>query len=258
MNTLDYLDRPIAFHRSFVKLTGSVNAALMLSQAIHWAKRTTDPDGWFYKSAAEWEEETGLTRRELDTARKLLKDILEQKLAGVPATIHYRITGKQLREWLGNKSSASLAESAKLDSTKTPNKLSENRQTTNSAKTTSTNPSSAHATMIRLWTEAYSQQFGCEYAFQGGKDAKAVKELLASTKLSPEQLIDIAKSAWKNGSTFYCKSAASLTGFNSKFNEIRQELKNGTHRKSTTSSGRLVGVSSQRRSKDYEGVGKIQ
>ena len=32
---LNTLDRPIAFHRCFVTLTGSVTVALMLSQAVY-------------------------------------------------------------------------------------------------------------------------------------------------------------------------------------------------------------------------------
>jgi hypothetical protein len=136
MNPLDFMDRPIAFHRVFVTITGSVNAALMLSQAIYWSKRTKDVEGWFYKSAIEWEKETGLTRREQDTARKLLAEVLEEKLAGMPATTHFRVTGGQLRKWFGNKTRPSLAENAKLDSTKAPNKFGGKRQTTNIAETT--------------------------------------------------------------------------------------------------------------------------
>jgi hypothetical protein len=61
-------DRPIAFQRPFVELTGSVTAALFLSQAYYWSSRTTLQDGWFYKTREEWEEETGLTRYELETS----------------------------------------------------------------------------------------------------------------------------------------------------------------------------------------------
>lgn len=68
----DLLDRPIAFHRAFVTLTGSITAALMLSQAMYWRKRTKDTGRWFYKSQEEWTEETGMTRREQETARKKL------------------------------------------------------------------------------------------------------------------------------------------------------------------------------------------
>jgi hypothetical protein len=87
------LTRPIAFHRPFATIGGSVGAGVFLSQLYYWSERTNDPDGWVYKSAAEWHEETMLTRRELDTVRKALRvdGIIKEKLAGVPATVHYKI-----------------------------------------------------------------------------------------------------------------------------------------------------------------------
>ena len=96
---VDALDRPIAFHRVFKTLTKSTNAALMLSQGVYWEKRTTDPDGWFWKTQDEWEDETGLTRYEQEGAREVLgaikdKDgnkIFEEKLAGLPARMHFRV-----------------------------------------------------------------------------------------------------------------------------------------------------------------------
>ena len=50
---LDLLDRPIAFHRVFVTITGSLAAGVMLSQALYWSRRTKDPEGWFYKTQPE-------------------------------------------------------------------------------------------------------------------------------------------------------------------------------------------------------------
>lgn len=133
----DLLDRPIAFHRPFVTLAGSVNAALLLSQAIYWSKRTKDPEGWFYKSARDWEEETGLTRREQETARKSLKALgfwLED-LRGVPATMYFRIDSDRLY--------LSFDKNAKLDSLVPSNQLTPNRQTSiteNTTETTTGNP----------------------------------------------------------------------------------------------------------------------
>lgn len=76
MRFLKLLDRPIAFHRCFVDLAGSVTAALVLSQAIYWQKRILeDRDGWWYKTRSEWMEETGLSRRQQETARKCLKQL---------------------------------------------------------------------------------------------------------------------------------------------------------------------------------------
>jgi len=67
------LGPPIAFNRSLVPLVGSVHAALMLSQALYWSDKTKDPEAWFWKSQDEWTEETGLSRREQETARKQLQ-----------------------------------------------------------------------------------------------------------------------------------------------------------------------------------------
>jgi hypothetical protein len=85
---LELLEAPIAFHRAFVKIGGGVTAGLLLSQAFYWSKnrRAKERGGWFYKSHAEWEEETGLTRREQQTARDHLREkgLLEEKIDALP------------------------------------------------------------------------------------------------------------------------------------------------------------------------------
>jgi len=90
---LQLLDRPIAFHRCFVTLTGSVTAALMLSQALYWQRRCKESEGWWYKTLEEWTEETGLNRRETEAARIKLRalEVLEEKRTGSPAKLWYRI-----------------------------------------------------------------------------------------------------------------------------------------------------------------------
>lgn len=113
-------DRPIAFQRVFVKLGVGITGALMLSQAVYWSNRTKDPDGWFYKDQAEWEEETGLTRREQETARKKLVDlgVLQERKKGIPCRLFYRVNMRVLS--LQVNKIASLAESAILECTKAP------------------------------------------------------------------------------------------------------------------------------------------
>lgn len=87
------LDRPIAYHRVFFDLTDSIKAALMLSQAVYWSKRTKDEEGWFYKSRHEWRAETGMTREEQEGARRILRQLgcWQEKLHGVPGRLFYRI-----------------------------------------------------------------------------------------------------------------------------------------------------------------------
>jgi hypothetical protein len=86
-------DRPIAFNRAFVRLGIGVTGALFLSQALYWSKRTKDPEGWFYKTIEDWQEETGLTKEEQLTIKKKLTALgfLEVKKKGVPATNHFKI-----------------------------------------------------------------------------------------------------------------------------------------------------------------------
>ena len=94
------LDRPIAYHRIFAKICGSVNAGVMLSQAYYWEQRVSSPDGFFYKTQIEWEEETCLSRKEQETCRKILKALgfWEEKLEGIPCRLYYRLDTDKLLE----------------------------------------------------------------------------------------------------------------------------------------------------------------
>lgn len=94
--SLELLDRPIAFHRIFVDITGSVNAALMLSQAVYWQRRSKEDFWW--KTETEWEEETGLSRREQQVARALLKKQVFwlEKRQGIPAKLFFCVNGDSL------------------------------------------------------------------------------------------------------------------------------------------------------------------
>ena len=91
---LSALDRPVAYHRVFRRVSGSTVAAVFLSQLWYWT-RTLPPerDGWLYKTQSEMEEETGLSRREQETARKHLKEqgLVEEQRKGNPAKLWYRI-----------------------------------------------------------------------------------------------------------------------------------------------------------------------
>jgi hypothetical protein len=129
----ELLDRPIAFHRVFARITGSVNAALMLSQANYWTRRASLEGGWFWKTQDEWEEETALGRREQETARKTLRRLgaWHEELRGVPAKMHFRLDLERLRELLlqyGGNRQTGLAEADILEGRKAPNCEGGNRQ----------------------------------------------------------------------------------------------------------------------------------
>ncbi len=85
--------RPIAFYSAYAHALGSVTAALLLSQLCYWADKGHDPDGWLYKTQAELEAETGMGRREQETARRVLRaaGILAERKAGTPARLYFRV-----------------------------------------------------------------------------------------------------------------------------------------------------------------------
>jgi hypothetical protein len=78
-----------------IDFTGSIEAALLLSQIIFWCDRTKNDDGWFYKSYAEWFEEIRLSEYQV---RKIVKrfesqgmvNICKRKILGAP-TLHYQL-----------------------------------------------------------------------------------------------------------------------------------------------------------------------
>ena len=86
-------ERPVAYYPKLVKVTGSVNAAIFLSQLGYWTPKAADPDGWVYKTQAEWETETGLSRWEQETARRQLRErgVLSEIKRGMPARLFFQI-----------------------------------------------------------------------------------------------------------------------------------------------------------------------
>jgi hypothetical protein len=86
-------DRPVAYHPILSKALGGVIEAVFVSQLLYWTGKGKLSEGWIYKTQVEIEKETGLTRRNQETARKNLKElgVLQEKLKGVPATLHYRL-----------------------------------------------------------------------------------------------------------------------------------------------------------------------
>lgn len=73
---------PIVFNRIYVDIAGSVTAALWLAYAVyHVCERESAPGNWFRKSQHDWLRETGLSRREQESARKQLRilGVLEEQ-----------------------------------------------------------------------------------------------------------------------------------------------------------------------------------
>lgn len=129
-------DKPIAFKPILAELIGNVNAALMLSQALYWDNKPKQfKDGFFWKSASDWQKETCLTRHEQVAARKLLRkwDFWKEELRRVPATVCFKVDLRllklALRRQFAEKRQTGLPESGELERHKPAILNAENRQT---------------------------------------------------------------------------------------------------------------------------------
>lgn len=88
LDTLMALTDPeaiIVVHRPLVRFTGSLEAAMLLSQMLYWTPRATLADGWIAKTDEMWRAEIpGVSRYALRNARNILEKegILQTRIGG--------------------------------------------------------------------------------------------------------------------------------------------------------------------------------
>jgi len=89
-------------------------------------------------------------------------------------------------------------------------------------------PNPEHKAFIDGWCQNFRAVHGFDYCFAGGKDGKAVSELLKLGILRLD-LLEIAKQAWTRHKTdlkaWGCSKSITIAGFKTYLNEIRTELK---------------------------------
>jgi hypothetical protein len=114
--------RPIAVYPIYIKITGSVNAGLLLSQLMYWYSAVNGRV--FYKNDIEIMQETMLSESELRSAKAKLKSMsfIDIKAKGIPATTHYTIDAQELASEIQRYSSV---KSTKLKTRKSRNFISE-------------------------------------------------------------------------------------------------------------------------------------
>lgn len=93
----------ITVYRAFVDFTGTLEAAMMLSQLLYWTPKSKN-NGWIAKSDKDFQEELCLSRRAIRGSRIILLNLLvittkKAQFNGAP-TMHYRINLENLdHQW---------------------------------------------------------------------------------------------------------------------------------------------------------------
>lgn len=140
--------RPISHYPIYTELTKSSTAGILLSQIMYWFSQKNK----FYKTDADFKEETKLTENELRSAKRAIKnlDFIEVMREGIPAKTYYQIDWEKYEKTLSefanstvslnslNKivdenhhSQTSLVKSTKLDELNSLNSDSEIHETIN-------------------------------------------------------------------------------------------------------------------------------
>jgi hypothetical protein len=99
-------------HKGIIAAFGGDEATTTLfEQLCFWQKKCADPDGWIYKTLAEWKKESLLSRYQVTRAAgKLIEMGLlerERRLCRNGTTpYHYRLKAEECRKFLGFDTSA--------------------------------------------------------------------------------------------------------------------------------------------------------
>jgi hypothetical protein len=91
-------NRIVGYSPDLARAVGGATTGLFLSQLLFLSDKGANTDGWVYKSEAEMGKETGLTKREQQTARRklLALGVIQIMRRGFKFTYHFRIVWDRL------------------------------------------------------------------------------------------------------------------------------------------------------------------
>jgi transcription initiation factor IIE alpha subunit len=91
-------NRVVGYSPDLARLVGGATTGLFLSQLLFLSDKGANPEGWVYKSEQEMGKETGLTKREQQTARRKLLSlgVIAIMRGGWKNTYHFKVLWEKL------------------------------------------------------------------------------------------------------------------------------------------------------------------
>jgi hypothetical protein len=91
-------NRVVGYSPDLAKIVGGATTGLFLSQLLFLSDKGANPEGWVYKSEQEMGKETGLTKREQQTARRKLLSlgVITIMRGGFRNTYHFKVIWERL------------------------------------------------------------------------------------------------------------------------------------------------------------------
>jgi hypothetical protein len=91
-------NRVVGYSPDLARIVGGATIGLFLNQLLFLSDKGANPDGWVYKSEQEMGKETGLTKREQQTARRklLALGVIAIMRGGWKNTYHFKVIWEKL------------------------------------------------------------------------------------------------------------------------------------------------------------------
>jgi hypothetical protein len=91
-------NRVVGYSPDLARIVGGATIGLFLSQLLFLSDKGANPEGWVYKSEQEMGKETGLTKREQQTARRklLALGVITIMRGGWKNTYHFKVIWEKL------------------------------------------------------------------------------------------------------------------------------------------------------------------
>jgi hypothetical protein len=91
-------NRVVGYSPDLARIVGGANIGLFLSQLLFLSDKGANPEGWVYKSEQEMGKETGLTKREQQSARRKLLSlgVIAIMRGGWKNTYHFKVIWEKL------------------------------------------------------------------------------------------------------------------------------------------------------------------
>ena len=110
-------NRVVGYSPDLARIVGGATIGLFLSQLLFLSDKGANPEGWVYKSEAEMGKETGLTKREQQTARRKLLSlgVITIMRGGWKNTYHFKVLWERLYQVIAGSQQAQNVSTEKVE-----------------------------------------------------------------------------------------------------------------------------------------------
>jgi hypothetical protein len=114
-------NRTVGYSPDLARAVGGATIGLFLSQLLFLSDKGANPEGWVYKSEAEMGKETGLTKREQQTARRKLLSlgVIAIMRGGWKNTYHFKVIWEKLYQVIAGSQRPQNVSTEKVERTQT-------------------------------------------------------------------------------------------------------------------------------------------